>query len=54
MIEFFLLMEQEYIFGNHEMDSMGTTKFHFHLEEWKYDPVNDVMEYFNTLVRIKR
>ena len=41
-------------FGNHEMDSMGTTKFHFHLEEWKYDPVNDVMEYFNTLVRIKR
>ena len=30
------------------------TKFHFHLEEWKYDPVNDVMEYFNTLVRIKR
>ena len=32
----------------------GTTKFHFHLEEWKYDPVNDVMEYFNTLVRIKR
>ena len=41
-------------FGNHEMDSMGTTKFHFHLEEWKYDPVNDVMEYFNTLVRIKK
>ena len=41
-------------FGYHEMDSMGTTKFHFHLEEWKYDPVNDVMEYFNTLVRIKR
>ena len=41
-------------FGNHEMDSMETTKFHFHLEEWKYDPVNDVMEYFNTLVRIKR
>ena len=41
-------------FGNHEMDSMGTTKFHFHLEEWKYDPVNDVMDYFNTLVRIKR
>ena len=40
-------------FGNHEMDSMGTTKFHFHLEEWKYDPVNDVMDYFNTLVRIK-
>ena len=40
--------------GNHEMDRMGTTRFHFHLEEWKYAPVNDVMEYFNTLVRIKR
>lgn len=21
-------------FGNHEMNSMGTTKFHFHQEEW--------------------
>ena len=41
-------------FGNHEMNSMGTTKFHFHQEEWKYDSVNDVMEYFNTLVRIKK
>lgn len=26
-------------FGNHEMNSMGTTKFHFHQEEWKYDPI---------------
>lgn len=41
-------------FGNHEMNSMGTTKFHFHQEEWKYDSVNDVMEYFNTLIRIKK
>ena len=40
-------------FGNHEMNSVGTTKFHFHQEEWKYDPNNDVMEYFNTLIRIK-
>jgi len=40
-------------FGNHEMNSMGTTKFHFHQEEWKYDSTNDVMEYYNTLVRIK-
>ena len=41
-------------FGNHEMNSMDTTKFHFHQEEWKYDSVNDVMEYFNTLIRIKK
>ena len=40
-------------FGNHEMNSMGTTKFHFHQEEWKYDSVNDVMEYFNILIRIR-
>ena len=41
-------------FGKHEMNSMDTTKFHFHQEEWKYDSVNDVMEYFNTLIRIKK
>ena len=41
-------------FSKHEMDSMGTTKFHFHQEEWKYDSENDVMEIFNTLVRIKK
>lgn len=41
-------------FGNNEMNSMGTTKFYFHQEEWKYDSVNDVMEYFNTLIRIKK
>ncbi len=41
-------------FGSHEMNSMGTTKFHFHQEEWIYDSSTDVMEYFNTLIRIKQ
>ena len=41
-------------FGNHEMNSMNTTKFHFHQEEWKYDSANDVIEYFNTPIRIKK
>lgn len=41
-------------FGNHEMNSMGTTKYHFNQEEWKYDLINDVMECFNILIRIKK
>lgn len=40
-------------FGNHEMRSMGTSKFHFHQEEWVYDSINDIMDYYNTLIRIK-
>ena len=39
-------------FGNHEMSSMGTTKFHFHQEEWVYDAVDNVINYYNTLIRI--
>lgn len=35
------------------MNSMGTTKFHFHQENRKYDSINDVMEYSNTLIRIR-
>ena len=40
-------------FGNHEMNSMGTTKFHFHEETWIYDPIADEMHYYNKLIRIK-
>lgn len=40
-------------FGNHEMNSMGTTKFHFHEETWIYDSIVDEMHYYNKLIRIK-
>lgn len=40
-------------FGSHEMNSMGTTKFHFHEEQWLYDAASDTLEYFNTLYRIR-
>lgn len=40
-------------FGIHEMSSMGTTKFHYHMETWTYDAVNDTMIVTNLLKRIK-
>ncbi|WP_017417220.1 RHS repeat-associated core domain-containing protein [Clostridium tunisiense] len=40
-------------FDSHEMNSMGTTKFHYHMETWTYDAVNDTMTVTNTLQRIK-
>lgn len=41
-------------FGKHEMNSFGTNKAHFHQERWIYDSTTDVMNYHNTLIRIKR
>ncbi|ATW25288.1 RHS repeat-associated core domain-containing protein [Candidatus Formimonas warabiya] len=40
-------------FDSHEMNSMGTPKFHYHEETWTYDAVNDTMTVTNTLQRIK-
>ena len=40
-------------FGNHEMNSMNTTKFHYHEENWMFDPVNDTMTVNNTLKRVR-
>ncbi len=40
-------------FDSHEMNSMGTPKFHYHEETWTYDPINDTMTVTNTLQRIK-
>ncbi|MEK4913977.1 WXG100 family type VII secretion target [Bacillus sp. FSL E2-8887] len=38
-------------FGSHEMNSKPS-KFHYHEETWTYDPVNNVMNVDNTLVRV--
>ena len=38
-------------FGNHEMNSKPT-KFHYHEEIWTYDPINDVMNVDNTIIRV--
>jgi hypothetical protein len=40
-------------FDSHEMNSMGTTKFHYHMETWTYDAAADTMTVTNTLQRIK-
>ena len=40
-------------FGIHEMSSMGTSKFHYHQEAWKYDPSNNIVNYYNRIHRIK-
>lgn len=40
-------------FSNHEMNSIGTSKAHFHYETWSYDVINDVMNVTNTLQRMK-
>ena len=40
-------------FSKHEMDSIGTTKAHFHYETWSYDSQNDIMTITNTLQRMR-
>jgi hypothetical protein len=39
--------------SDHEMNSIGTPKSHYHLETWVYDPVSDTMTVTNVLQRIK-
>jgi hypothetical protein len=38
-------------FGPHEINSTPT-KFHYHREQWTYDPVNNVMNVDNEIVRV--
>jgi hypothetical protein len=38
-------------YGNHEMNSKPT-KHHYHEETWTYDPVKDVMNVDNIVVRV--
>ncbi|MEZ2577536.1 RHS repeat-associated core domain-containing protein [Buttiauxella ferragutiae] len=38
-------------YGNHEMNS-GPTKHHYHEETWTYDPVTNVMNVDNSVVRV--
>gem|GEM_PF-925064 len=38
-------------YGDHEMNS-SPTKHHYHEETWTYDPVNDVMNVDNSVVRV--
>ena len=40
-------------FGDHEMRSLGTTKAHFHYENWLFDPVNNTVYVENVLQRLK-
>ena len=40
-------------FGNHEMQSLGTTKAHFHYEFWQFDKMNNVVHVKNVLQRLK-
>ncbi len=39
-------------FGNHEMNSIGTRKAHFHYEEWVYDAGQRVVTVSNRLQRL--
>ena len=41
-------------FGKHEMSKMGTGKFHYHEEQWIYEPIKNIMNYYNTLRRVQR
>lgn len=38
-------------FGSHEMNSKPT-KFHYHEETWTYDPIDNVMNVDNTVIRV--
>jgi RHS repeat-associated protein len=38
-------------YGNHEMNSKPT-KHHYHEETWTYDPVKDIMNVDNTVIRV--
>lgn len=40
-------------FGNHEMNSSGKPKYHYHEETWTYDPKTDTLTVTDTLQRIK-
>ena len=40
-------------FGNHEMNSLGTSKAHFHYETWIYNPITNVVNYYNVIQRLK-
>ena len=40
-------------FGDHEMRSLGTTKAHFHYENWRYDPLSNTVYVENILQRLK-
>ncbi len=40
-------------FGNHEMNSLGTPKAHFHYETWDFNPINNTVTVFNELQRLK-
>lgn len=40
-------------FGNHEMNSVGTTKAHFHYEAWNYNATDDIMSISNILQRFR-
>ena len=40
-------------FGNHEMNSLGTPKAHFHYETWKFNPMDNTVTVFNELQRLK-
>ena len=40
-------------FGDHEMDSLGTGKAHFHYEVWELDPFSNTVYVTNTLQRMR-
>lgn len=40
-------------FSSHEMNSLSTTKAHFHYEEWIYGPENNVVIIYNQLQRVR-
>ena len=40
-------------FGGHEMQSLGTTKAHFHYENWLFDPTSNTVYVKNILQRLK-
>ncbi|GAA0756069.1 hypothetical protein [Clostridium sartagoforme] len=41
-------------FGNHEMGSYGTNKFHYHEEIWGFNPSDNIVDVSNLLRRIAR
>ena len=40
-------------FGKHEMQSLGTSKAHFHYENWVFDPNSNTVTVYNILQRLK-
>ncbi len=40
-------------FGNHEINSIGTNKAHFHYEYWEYEAKTNTVTVFNRLQRMK-